>query len=620
MVKITSPEKPWYLPSIREFLLSDVPAALRIPAQSFARDVDTLERRLATEGDAFLTKTLPQLGKAIDLALQGDSPLRTSSFRKPGRTALPAFLRALLRRIFSVDGWVKEECCIVSIRLVRQLCYWCKKVQKGYSDESLQKALASFISDDEALPSCFADVAEAADHLGVARAVVELVLRKCGGPLDFGPCHGPGAVAGGEDALAKRCLKTSYEELEKYFRPIPWFRSLRDAAEDPQTVLSRPKKPFGLSRTEFVEKDSSGPRTIGLEPAEYMWCQQGVKRLLYNHIETKSIAKGQINFTDQSVNRALARNWIDFETLDMSRASDRNSLVLVEQLFCKTEIWPALRACRTPGTVLPNGRVLMYKKFAPMGSAVCFPVEALVFYALAVAVLHMSGMPLFLALRRVYVYGDDLIVPRGYYASLDKVFTQVGLKFSVDKCCVSGKFRESCGFDAFDGVKVTPVRLKVVTSTSDQDLVRILEHCNALNKAGYRSAAEAYEKAAKENFPKFRKIPAYSHPSLPCIYWYKPDSTTALPLRTKDGVTKLKGWSLEAAKLKSDGSCEGAILRESLSLGGPVGCICPDSGLRALTARFSSGLRKKKFTVLRENRAPDPVSVKSDFCLIKEDV
>jgi hypothetical protein len=222
-------------------------------------------------------------------------------------------------------------------------------------------------------------------------------------PSDARPKHGPGSVAwfGPQGALiSKHKLQPRYTRLMRYFRPVPWFASLRDIAERPEKLTEPIRCEFGLSRLAFVEKDSLGPRVIGLEPAEYMWCQQALKNLLYDHIEQHSGGKGQINFTDQTVNRMLALNWEDWDTLDMKDASDRVSLSLVEDLFKHTQILPWLKASRTPGVALPSGRVLLYKKFAPMGSATCFPVEAIVFYSLAVATLMKAGYPFLVATKK----------------------------------------------------------------------------------------------------------------------------------------------------------------------------------------------------------------------------
>lgn len=568
----TGSEKPWYTPAFFAFLCEDVPALLGISSKCMLLDIITIERRLTAEGESFLTKTLPAFGKAIDLALGGNQPLTTASFKKKGRSALPAFLQALLRLVFTDDGWLRNEPSYPAIRLLRQTCYWFKKIKKGFTDESLRKATADFISVDRALPSDGDFGAVANGLLDSARAVIDWVLRDIAIPVDARPKHGPGAVAGGGGAIGKRIWNTRYVELERYFRPLHWFFSLRDAAEDPSRIYGRVVRQYGIDKITFVEKDSSGPRTIGITPNAYMWCQQAVKDLLVHHLECVSRWRGQINFTDQTINREFARLWWIYDTLDMSKASDRNSLALVCNLLKNQELLPWLLACRTHGAILPDGRYHEYKKFAPMGSATCFPVQALVYYSLACAALHREGMPLLLAMKKVYVYGDDLIVPTGYFTAVNNAFESVGLKFNMSKCCVEGKFRESCGLDAYDGFDVTPVRLKTAYVTNQSDLAKLVQHSNMLYDAGYRNAALEFKAAALSSYPHLRKLRVpHSHRVLPILTWRSLPHEESVRYKTTDSITRVTGWCYRALKCDAPTALEGACYQEALATGGAVG-------------------------------------------------
>lgn len=595
-------EKPWYLQTILAFLGKDVPESLGTPEALFARDLHTLEHRVTMEGESFLTKTLPAFGKSFDLALQGASPLHVSGFRKRSRrSALPAFLQALLGRVFLDDGHLRTSPCIISIRLIRQLCFWCKKVEKGFTDESLRKAAETVIDVDASLPEV--SISTNPRVLGLARAVVERILGDCPGISHIMPSHGPGSVAWSDGERKKERLSISYVDLEKVFRPIPWFRSLRDASENPHCVLDRPQTAFGLSRLAFVEKDSSGPRVIGLEPAEYMWCQQAVKRWLYNHIENRqNIAKGQINFTDQTINRDLTMSWSKYDTLDMSSASDRNSYSLVKLLFGRTKLWRYLDASRTPGVVMPDGTVLWYKKFAPMGSATCFPVEAMVFYAIAVATLLEAGYPFLLAHRNVFVYGDDIVAPHGYFEALRNNFESVGLKFSDGKCCIHGKFRESCGMDAYDGHNVTPVRLRrphLLRGTLD--LASLVEHSRALGEKGYTAASRRFRRDAKRQYKDLKRLhlPYTNRTDLPILSWYDNQLDT-LTVRKKHSIAYVRGWTLAPIQVELSEADENFYLRESLSRGGPIGEIrsTPGFSARVKAMRYEGVLRRKTLPVV----------------------
>ena len=587
-----TPEKPWYSPVVGEFLISDCAVLLDLPPATFSRDVLTLEKRLASEGESFLTKTLPAFGKVFDLALQERMPFVQTYFKKKRKgCVLPSFLYGLTRRVFNDDGQLLQHPCYLSIRLIRQLVYWYKKLEKGYSDESLQRAVIELKEVDAALPD---DATLHHDQdLSRAAGLVRILFRK----LDIRNLrysHGPGAVAGGEDLAEKRASRIAYEELERVFRPIPTFFSLRDAAEDYRQITRRRRAKHGVSRIEFVEKDSSGPRVIGLEPAEYMWVQQGLKDRLYSYIEKQSIARGHINFTDQTVNRKKTAEWEKFATLDMSKASDRNSLALVKYLFKGTRIWPLLRASRSPAARLPSGEIVTFRKFAPMGSATCFPVQACVYWALAVSILVGQGYPFNLALRHVFVYGDDLVVPRDYAAAIMTGFERYALKMNTDKSCFSGKFRESCGLDAYDGFDVTPVRLRKGYPTRDtSSLVPLVKHANNLRERGYLAAAERFRLEALRNFPLLRelRVPFSSRP-ISILHWLSSHDTTRS--RIQFGIRLVYGWITQALRLECPRSAERYYLRESLSRGGPVGLLPKsEEWLRVLDRKYASRLRKK---------------------------
>lgn len=610
-------EKPWYISALSAFLADDVPRIVGISPTALARDVLTLERRCAAEGEAFLTKTLPSFGKAIDLALQGNSALAAPWFSKIHRAAaLPSFLRALTSRIFTLAGTLVETPSPVAIRLLRQICHWCKKIEKGFNDELLREATQRFINADSSLPC--GDELRHTRLTGVARAIIQYVFARGPNAEDFHPQHGPGAVASSDGVAGKRVsyLRRKYVQLERVFRPGSYFFSQRDVTEDPQRLFSRMSCDYGLSRTTFVEKDSSGPRIIGLEQAEYMWCQQALKGAMYHHIENFPLTKGHVNFTDQSINQRKTSEWADYDTLDMSEASDRNSLALVECLFEKTRILPFLLASRSPGTVLPDGSILWFKKFAPMGSAVCFPVEAMVFYALAVASLHLQGIPLLIAHRHVFVYGDDLVVPHGYFTQMKLDFESVGLKFNESKCCVGGKFRESCGVDAYDGVNVTPVRLrKAYPNNEATSLIPIVKHANRLYEMGYWAASSAFRSAALRSFKMLRdlRLPFSPRADLPFLYWRDEFHPETVRYSYRDGLTAAQGYTFKPSVQKGTAGGELSYYRESLCRGGPVGRFSTEKGVRKriFDVPFRGTLVRRRFILAPEFSGEPPDWVRS---------
>jgi hypothetical protein len=147
-------------------------------------------------------------------------------------------------------------------------------------------------------------------------------------------------------------------------------------------------------------------------------------------------------------------------TLDLKEASDRVSLELVRLLFPE-HICAYLESCRSLATVLPCGRELLLRKFAPMGSSLCFPIMALTIWALLYAAAPDEDTR-----KCILVYGDDVIVPRGYSRDTIETLEAFGLLVNASKSCTKGLFRESCGLDAFRGFEVTPLRLRTVWSSS----------------------------------------------------------------------------------------------------------------------------------------------------------
>jgi hypothetical protein len=209
----------------------------------------------------------------------------------------------------------------------------------------------------------------------------------------------------------------------------------------------------------LVPKDSRGPRLISCEPVDFQWIQQGLSRALVDLIEHHPLTRDNVRFTDQSVNRRFARRgsvYGEYATLDLKEASDRVHCELVRLLFPE-HIFCALMAARSNSTTLPSGECLNLNKYAPMGSALCFPVMALTIWSLLAAYAPDNDVR-----KNIHVYGDDVIVPTGYAGQAMNVLECFGLKINRDKSCFQGFFRESCGLEAYKGVEVTPVRIRTV--------------------------------------------------------------------------------------------------------------------------------------------------------------
>jgi hypothetical protein len=177
-------------------------------------------------------------------------------------------------------------------------------------------------------------------------------------------------------------------------------------------------------------------------------------------------------FTYQDFNREGAREGSitgRLATIDLSDASDRVSMALVEHIFGFNHSFVRfLRLSRTPFVQLPDGNLMLPRKFASMGSALTFPVEAMVFTVLVVTSICRELNDFRPSTIRSWgkrgrglsVYGDDIVIPVEYSHQAIGQLEASGLKVNESKSFLHGKFRESCGLDAFDGYEVSPVYLR----------------------------------------------------------------------------------------------------------------------------------------------------------------
>jgi len=137
---------------------------------------------------------------------------------------------------------------------------------------------------------------------------------------------------------------------------------------------------------------------------------------------------------------------------------------------------------------LPDGRLVgPLRKFASMGSALCFPVEAMYFYTVCVVALlkdrKLSATPsnIFKVTRSLYVYGDDIIVDVTNAITVLDHLRKYNCKVNSNKTFVSGSFRESCGVDAYKGYQVTPVYLRKTRPENRQQASQIISWTASLN-------------------------------------------------------------------------------------------------------------------------------------------
>lgn len=483
----------FYLDLSVQLVRSD-PLAICTP-KHLRKDIETTKSRVQCEGLSFLTKSLPKLGKALDQGLENSRFTLPQGFRQShGNRSIPAFMQEYFNLVFGCEGILRKDASAEAIKHLRQCLFFAYKLESPYSKETEERVISSFVNTDGELSSLdFTD-----QDANLEQMITEDVFRDFD-PFDIVPRHGPGAVATGEKMEDKWVFTRKYPSIHKLY---PYYRffvvgGARELGDRLGWYRSLQPVQYGTAKVVLVPKDSRGPRLISCEPLEFQWIQQGLGRKLMHHLETTQSTCGNINFIDQEVNRKLtleSSRTREFATLDLKDASDRVSMQLVRKVFARTpKLLSALEACRTSATKLPSGEVIHLEKFAPMGSALCFPVEAYCFWVLIVAALARHGIPSSRGANLVKVYGDDIIVPTELAEVSIQALERYGLLVNRDKSCIKGFFRESCGMDAFNGVPVTPIRLKKPWTAKRSDGTALASYtsiANSLKAKGYTLVAE----------------------------------------------------------------------------------------------------------------------------------
>lgn len=477
---------------------------------STTQDYKTVLSRVEHEGLSFLTITLANFGSDLQKGLdQGfvDSNLFTG-FRFKG--GLPLFLRGFLCRVFdSGTGLLLDEPCIDSIYAVRQLTLMFNKMLLPTTTSRQVAAIGRYIECEQEVRQ--ADAALSSRDRNDFARVGRLLFADVFSSLDrevfeenLMPAHGPGATADRLLGNKKYDLAEWPERLEKHFPfgefAIPnWrYRYLLDQVDFLEPGEERPV------RVILVPKTLKTPRIIAIEPTAMQYTQQAISRRLVQLLESERIPGfsrdnlcfGMIGFTDQDPNREMAREGSltgDLATLDLSEASDRVSNQHVRFLLAgHPHLAGAVDACRSRKADVPGFGVMRLAKFASMGSALCFPVEAMVFLTLIfLGIERELNKPVDRKMVKLFsdqvrVYGDDIIVPVDFVPSVVSMLETFGFRVNASKSYWNGKFRESCGKDFYDGVDVTVTRLRREIPTLRRDVSEVVSLVSFRNHA-YRA-------------------------------------------------------------------------------------------------------------------------------------
>lgn len=348
----------------------------------------------------------------------------------------------------------------LSFRVLNQFLSFSSRLT--YRDTDLkEEAIVNYIDDEARLSAQSYD----SGRLRLLNRIMREWLREFSYD-GFTPSHGNGAVAGlhSKSIAAKYRDMQSSPSLEQFLR----YYCGDDATWVP---LRNPQRLDRTCQVTFVPKSTSSLRTISMEPATLMYFQQGLWKLVDRHISSHPHLRRCLRIHDQSYNKRLAGVGSadrTLATIDLSSASDSVTWELVRAVFAGTRLLPGLLATRSTHAILPDGHRIELSKFAPMGSALCFPIECLVF----ACICEYCARTFWGTLRQqaYSVYGDDIVVSSDLAPYVRDVLTELGFRVNSSKSFLDVRlpFRESCGGEFFRGVDVTPLRISRKFFPSDE--------------------------------------------------------------------------------------------------------------------------------------------------------
>jgi hypothetical protein len=431
---------------------------------------------------------------------------------------MPAFLQGITRHIFDFETGkvISDEQPPTKSRgsssdiptyldSVRQICLTFKKVEIDCTPARVSAALEGFINIEQSFDDFQLSNEDTDTFLSVSSVLWSGMVRDFR-VSNITPKHGPGATAERISGNQKYAWRIWHDRLEPYFPLVDSAYPLGTPA-DSRELLDTNIVPEHLEqpvRVVGVPKTLKAPRIIAIEPCCMQYTQQGIRDYLYSKLESYWLAGGHINFSDQTVNQSLAiKSSKDgrLATIDLSDASDRVPRDLALAMFqSNPDLMDSIDACRSRQAQLPDGHIIgPLRKFAAMGSALCFPVEAMYFYTICVVALlrehnlSLTQRNIFYVTRELYIYGDDIIVPSMNATIVLDYLQKYNCKVNINKTFYTGKFRESCGVDAYDGEPVTPVYLRRTRPKNKrqvQELVSWVATRNLFYKKGYWRTAQ----------------------------------------------------------------------------------------------------------------------------------
>jgi len=485
---------------------------------STTHDYKTIMSRIEEEGFSFLTITLTNFGKDLEKGLdQGyvdHNLFKAFAFQR----GLPRLFGGFLDLIFDRNSGVllntpDED----SIQAIRQLTLMFGKVKMQCTPERDYAALKRYVECEQEVKDAdkFFPLYEE-DFKRVSSLLFSGLFTRLDHMAYYGeliPKHGSGATADGLHGNAKFYQSDWPVRLEEYFPAgeylfpnwryydASFINYLEPGSEVPVKVT-------------LVPKTLKTPRVIAEEPTAVQYVQQGLLEAIVDEVSKDFVLESLIGNKYQEPNQVLALKGSSdgsLATLDLSEASDRVSNQHVLALLSR---WPhvsgAVQACRSRKADVPGFGLLRLAKFASMGSALCFPFESMVFVTVVLMGIEkelntrLSRSDIKSLIGKVRVYGDDIIVPTEYAQSVADYLEAFGFKVNRSKSFWTGKFRESCGKEYYNGYDVSIVRVRSMFPgklTDSQELISTVSLRNQLYKAGLWRSVKYLDRVIEDKIP-----------------------------------------------------------------------------------------------------------------------
>jgi len=477
---------------------------------STTRDFETISRRVEHEGLSFLTITLPTFSRDLERALDNGvvGPHLFTSFSKKG--SLPRFLGGFCDLVFDrSSGQLLDEPSLDAIFFVRQICLVFKKILLPCSSERESAAYDKYVKCENEVRA-WTESNQSSDIILDFDRISDLLWSRDLCRLDrevydgdLRPKHGKGSTADKLYGNAKFEQRTWNERLEDYFPAgefilsnSGFFREL-DLVDFVEPEMEMPVKVISVPKT------LKTPRLIAMEPTCMQYAQQAILSKLVSALERSNYLANSIGFSDQVPNQEMARRGSytgSLATIDMSDASDRVSNLLVFRILRNfPSLNGAVQSCRSRTADVSGHGIIPLSKFASMGSALCFPFEAMVFLTLIFLGIEKSlsrslqRKDISSLVGKVRVYGDDIIIPVEYVPSVVDSLNAFGMKVNSDKSFWTGKFRESCGKDYYSGEDVSVIYCRRIFPkrwSDASEMVSLISMRNAFYKRGLWKTAE----------------------------------------------------------------------------------------------------------------------------------